>query len=81
MLKLLALVLLFVLFLRSIGFVLRLLFGGGLAGRTSREFREGRSHKRRPKNGNVDIDYIPDKDSKKDKGFKGGDYVEYEDVT
>jgi len=81
MLKLLAIVFLFVLFLRSIGFVLRLLFGSGLAGKTSKEFREGQGRRKRPSKGNVDIDYVPNKKDKKGKGFDGGDYVDYEDVS
>ena len=81
MLKLLALILVFVLFLRSIGFVLRLLFGSGLAGRTSREFRKEQGRSKRPTGGNVDINYDPKKEDKKSKGFKGGDYVDYEEVS
>ena len=81
MLKLLALILLFVLFLRSIGFLLRLLFGSGLAGRTNREFRKGQGHRKRPPGGNVDINYVPNKEDKKGNGYKGGDYVDYEEVS
>lgn len=81
MLKLLALILLFVLFLRSIGFLLRFLLGRGLANRASREFNEGQTRKRRPSGGNVNVDYVPKKENKNQKGFKGGDYVDYEDVS
>lgn len=35
----------------------------------------------RPPNSNVDIHYVPkDKKEKKEKVFKGGEYVDYEDV-
>lgn len=81
MLKLLALIFLFVLFLRSIGYVLRMLFGSGLAGKTSREFRGEQARRKRPRSGNVDIDYVPNKKDKKGKEFDGGDYVDYEDVS
>ena len=81
MLKLLALIFLFVLFLRSIGYVVRMLFGSGLAGRTSREFHEEQGRRKRPKGGNVDIDYVPNKKDKKGNEFDGGEYVDYEDVS
>ena len=80
MLKFLALILVFVLVLRSIGFLVRLLFGG-LANKTSKEFHEGQGRRKRPSGGNVDIDYVPNKEGKKGKGFKGGDYVDYEEVS
>ena len=85
MLKLLALIVIFVLFIRSIGFLLRFLLGGGMMGRASKEFREGRQGSggggRRRSNGDVNIDYVPNEKGKKKKGFKGGDYVDYEEVS
>lgn len=36
-------------------------------------------NKPRPSGGNVDIDSVPKKESKKS-SFKGGDYIDYEDV-
>lgn len=38
---------------------------------------------KQPEDGNVNIDYIPDEDKKKRKNtgnFKGGEYVDYEEV-
>lgn len=38
---------------------------------------------KQPADGNVNIDYIPEDDKKNDKGprhFKGGEYVDYEEV-
>ncbi len=39
---------------------------------------------RQPKNGNVNIDYIPEEEDdqkpRPSKGFKGGDYVDYEEL-
>ena len=81
MLKLLAIILVFVLFLRGVGSLVRLLFGGGLSNKSSREFRDGQGRRSRPSGGNVDIDYVPNKKDKKGRGYKGGDYVEYEEVS
>lgn len=41
-----------------------------------------RQKHRQPTNGNVNIDYIPEEDQKEraSKGFKGGEYVDYEEV-
>ncbi|HLT81443.1 MAG TPA: hypothetical protein VKZ86_10460 [Cyclobacteriaceae bacterium] len=40
----------------------------------------GQNHFRRPNDGNVNIDSVPpDKQSRK-AGFKGGEYVDYEEV-
>lgn len=33
----------------------------------------------RPADGNVKVDYVPPKD-KKGKNFRGGDYIEYEEI-
>ncbi|WKN45710.1 DUF4834 family protein [Tunicatimonas pelagia] len=45
--------------------------------------RQQQSRYRQSKNGNVNIDYVPKEQTKKrsaSEGFKGGDYVDYEDV-
>ena len=75
--KLLAFIVLIVLFLRSIGFLLRFLFGG-VAGKATKDFRESRG--RKAPGGNVNIEYDPKDQKKKNKGYKGGDYVDYEEV-
>ena len=81
MFKILAFILMIVLVLRGIGALMRLLFGGGLANRTVRDFQDGGNPRRRkPSGGNVDIDYEPGKEKATKKGFKGGEYVDYEDV-
>lgn len=36
---------------------------------------------RKPKDGNVNIDYTPNKGKKSSKGFKGGEYIDYEEVN
>lgn len=58
------------------GYVLRALHG------TLGNDPNQRNFKNRPKrktDGNVDIDYVP-QDKKENKGFKGGEYVDYEEV-
>ena len=53
-------------------------------GRASREYREGRrgSSGRKRTDGDINIDYVPnEKGGKGKKGFKGGDYVDYEEVS
>ncbi|MEP2773346.1 MAG: DUF4834 family protein [Fulvivirga sp.] len=38
-------------------------------------------NKKKPTDGNVNIDYVPNGKSKKDKkGFKGGEYVDFEEI-
>jgi hypothetical protein len=84
LLKLLAFIFVLVLIMRSIGYLVRMLFGGGVMGKASREFKEGRQgqpRRSRPSDGNVNIDYVPGKEGKGKKGFKGGDYVDYEEVS
>ena len=41
----------------------------------------GKNSTMRPPNGNVDIHYVPkDRKEEKEKVFKGGEYVDYEEV-
>lgn len=82
MYKILAFILMIVLVLRGLGAVMRLLFGGNLANRAARNFQEGQNPRRKnkPAGGNVNVDYVPGKGDKTKKGFKGGEYVDYEDV-
>ena len=35
---------------------------------------------KRPSDGNVNIDYVPRKDKRSKEDFKGGEYVDYEEV-
>jgi len=76
MLKLLAIILLFVLFLRGIGFVIRLLVGG--ASRPNQQFH--RTQSKRPSGSNINVDYAPKSEQKSSRKFKGGEYVDFEDV-
>lgn len=62
--------------------------GGRRVNPSQRERNFGPEHRRqqqrRPQNGNVNIDYIPDDQKKKQspssEDFKGGEYVDYEDI-
>jgi len=73
MLKFLLILLLFIyLSFRIGGYLLRLLLGGNNPDQQRREYK-----KTRPRDGNVDVDYMPKKGKK---GYDGGDYVDYEEV-
>jgi len=76
MLKLLAIILLGVLFLRSIAFLFRLLIGGSSSGKGS---KFGATPRQRPSGSNLDVDHVPENQTQP-RDFKGGEYVEYEDV-
>jgi len=77
MLRLLAFILLFLLLFRVVGYVMRLLLGRSTADRASTQFRQSR---RRPAGGNINIDYVPGEENRKDKKYEGGEYVDYEEV-
>ncbi|GHE74829.1 MULTISPECIES: DUF4834 family protein [Roseivirga] len=77
------LILIFVLIFWVIRSVFKL-FSVGLGQAQQQQHRgfsnSGRSH-RKPSDGNVNIDYAPKKPSKKSsENYKGGDYVDYEEV-
>lgn len=62
--------------LRMLG---RLFAGPNMNGSDNRSSRGNQPPKR--KRGNINIDYHPNKDGKKDVGdYKGGEYVDYEEV-
>ncbi|MEQ9438318.1 MAG: DUF4834 family protein [Cyclobacteriaceae bacterium] len=77
-------------------FILRMIdsvTGGGRMKAKQRERNFGPEHRRQqqqqrkyrqPQNGNVNIDYIPEDEKKKQRhpteDFKGGEYVDYEDL-
>jgi hypothetical protein len=45
------------------------------------DIEDKRSQRKRAKNSNLDIDYVPeDKKQNKSGNFKGGDYIDYEEV-
>lgn len=74
---LLAFLFFFVLF-RVGGFFLKLLFGGFS---TPRNQPHSSQTGRKPRDGNVHIDHVPKDDKKKKAGhYKGGEYVDFEEV-
>ena len=90
---LLFLLFIYILF-KVINFFFRVAAAVSGAKKQQEAFRNGRSHDfgpksrrqqyKRPANGNVDIDYIPKekKDEKRSfRNFKGGEYVDYEEIS
>lgn len=76
MLKVLAILVLFFFLFRTIGVFLRFLLGGSV---TNRGGGADPYQRRKPKDGNLNVDHAPK--GKKSRGdFKGGEYVDYEDV-
>ncbi|MBL6449670.1 DUF4834 family protein [Fulvivirga sp. 29W222] len=70
------------LFFKLLGLFFRVLVGRSAADRSgsrtyqSQQYQSGRSNE-----GNVNIDYVPNNGSKKSsKPFKGGEYVDYEEI-
>ncbi|PIB36907.1 hypothetical protein BFP72_16605 [Reichenbachiella sp. 5M10] len=63
------------------GFLVRMFFGN-MANQSRQNTTQQNYQQRQPSEGNVHIDYVPkQKKGKVDKhDFKGGDYVDYEEV-
>ncbi len=62
---------------RVLGLFFRLLTGSPANPKTQEDpYRD----RRRPKDGNVNVDYVPGKQQKSAKDFKGGEYVDYEEI-
>lgn len=81
MLKLLAIILLVFLFFRSLGFIIRYVLRGTIGSRGQQDF--SRPESRRPSDGNVNVDYVPEdrkRKGKSKKDFDGGEYVDYEEI-
>jgi len=76
MLRLIALFFLIYIFLRGLGLIVRTLTSKSNINHAS---KPGSDHSRKPKNGNLFVDYSP-KEKDQNKDFKGGDYVDYEEV-
>lgn len=75
MLKIIALLFLLYFFFRSIGHVVRVIFGGGSATKAQNTYTNQQGTRR----GGLHVDSMPNSQKKK-ADFKGGDYVEYEEV-
>lgn len=74
MLRLLALFFLVYIFLRGVTMLMRTLMG-----RNNPQGDHPPNGRTKPKGGNVSIDYSP-RDPRKKQEFKGGDYIDYEEV-
>ena len=68
-------------FVKLGGFFVKLFFGGLTNNQTRQQSGQNQQRTRQPSDGNVNIDYNPkSKQEVKGKDFKGGDYVDYEEV-
>jgi anionic cell wall polymer biosynthesis LytR-Cps2A-Psr (LCP) family protein len=70
------------LFVKIGGFIMRTLFSGFVKNQQNAQQNQNTQYKK-PSDGNVNIEYIPGSDKNKTtnkEGFKGGDYVDYEEV-
>lgn len=77
MFRILAFILLFVFLFRIVGSVIRYLLGGPSMNRSG-SFQQGRQRNHR--GSKIHVDYDPKKDSRQKSDFKGGEYVDYEDL-
>ena len=66
-------------FIKVTGFLFRML-GGSHSSTRARGFSQQRYERTAPKDGNLNIDYVPKRDKKNSGKFKGGEYVDYEEV-
>ncbi|MCA6074366.1 DUF4834 family protein [Fulvivirga sedimenti] len=76
--------LVFLVFFRAIGFLMRLLTGSSVGNKSRNNPYARTNHQdtyQRPANGNVNIDYVPEKNGvKKGEKFTGGEYVDFEEI-
>lgn len=75
MIKILALLLLIWVFFKAVGMIFRTLLGSADQNRSDRYGNDYSGN--RPRRGNVNIDHNPNQPNK---GFDGGEYVDYEEV-
>jgi hypothetical protein len=73
MLKLLALFVLIWIFFKALGMVIKMVFGSADTGRSTRYTDTSN----RKQDGKINVDYNPNKSNK---GYEGGEYVDYEDI-
>ncbi len=77
MIKFLLIIIAFFYILSKVGgFIVRTLFGAA----AQQAQQQQRTDTRKPTDGNVHIDYAPKDKEKSTKDFKGGDYVDFEEV-
>ncbi len=65
-------------FFKGLGFIIRMIVGGSSVNQFGGQ--QQRSQAQRPRKGNVQVDYVPKDASKDPKKFKGGEYVDFEEV-
>jgi len=64
-------------FFKGLGFFFRVILGGSSVNKNTNQA----GSQRQPSGGNVKVDYMPKDGSKKsDSDFKGGEYVDFEEV-
>ena len=63
------------------GFLVRLFLGNLVKQNRQQTYQYDTAQKKQPRDGNVHIDYIPEEGQDKEpKEYKGGDYIDYEEV-
>jgi len=70
----------FYLFMKIGGFFIRVMFGSLSQENRARNQQQQTPNHQQKRRGDLNIDYVPEKDSKSPKDFKGGEYVDYEEV-
>lgn len=70
---------------KLVGFLFRVFFVGYYHQQAQQSQKQSTSgaasgYARKPADGNVQIDYVPEKQDRKPQTFKGGEYVDYEEV-
>lgn len=78
MLKIFAILALLYFFFRSVGHVVRLIFGGRATPRAQNT--HGNQQRTRTTREGLHVDSMPNNQKSKKADFKGGDYVDYEEV-
>ena len=69
---------------KVLGLFFRVLAGGSATNKTGqRGYQNQQYQSKRSQDGNVNIEYVPDNNesNKASKAFKGGEYVDYEEIT
>ncbi|MEQ8924864.1 MAG: DUF4834 family protein [Fulvivirga sp.] len=64
-------------FFKGLGFFIRMILGGSSMNQYG---NQQQNSSQRPKNSNVNVDYIPKDQKPKKENFKGGEYVDFEEV-
>lgn len=67
------------LFYKIGGLLFRALSGTLGANRSDKSFSNGQQRKK-PRDGNVNIDYVPNDKKKSKKSYDGGEYIDYEEL-